>query len=177
MADPGVIQSVSQAAHTVQADSYGESAGEKRLPQGCRWIQPSEDVSAMAAPGAEIMRVHVDEIKSFRKEFWKQELPVVVTGASLSNVPKLYGHIHLAVRKQMRCQFPACMPSTSACTERWIHNTTYHGLRGFRPVNNSRPSDERLPSLWLVLCDDDEPPLRGRLGHRLRSCLLLMQEQ
>lgn len=56
-------------------------AGDRHIPPGTRWVQPSTDMSPMDAKGGgSILRVHVDDIKSFRKEFWKQELPVIVTG-------------------------------------------------------------------------------------------------
>jgi hypothetical protein len=58
------------------------SAGAQEFPAGCRWMQPSDDESAMDAPGANIMRVHVDNIENFRKEFWKQELPVIISGVT-----------------------------------------------------------------------------------------------
>lgn len=72
----------------------GGGAGGVRLEEDCRWIQPSEDTSAMEAAGAKLLRVHIDEIKNFRKEFWKRELPVVVTGVPPSTLLAAYSEPH-----------------------------------------------------------------------------------
>jgi hypothetical protein len=58
------------------------NAGEQHVPQDCRHIQPSAELPSMDG-GAGIMRIGIDEIQNFRKEFWKQELPVIVTGVAV----------------------------------------------------------------------------------------------